>query len=109
MNVAKLASALALAGVLAGCGAHAASADSGAAGYASGYHRGGIMRAVQTLNLTSAQKAKVDKIVADYRAAHAKGSPRDPQAMRTERQAIMDVLTPSQRSELRQRTAQQSP
>ena len=106
MNLTKFASALALAGLLAGCGAHAASADSTASGYGSGHHRGGIMRAVQRLNLTAAQKTKIDKINADYRAAHPKGSPRDPQAMRAERQAIMDVLTPSQRSQLRERTAQ---
>jgi Spy/CpxP family protein refolding chaperone len=66
------------------------------------HHHGGMMRRLFAgVNLTDQQRSQIHKIVQQYRSAHPKGSPRDPQAERTMHQQIMNVLTPQQQAQVR--------
>ena len=65
-----------------------------------GYGRGGgMMAALRDLNLSDAHMQQIKQIRDQYRQAHPQGSPRDPQAMQTMRQAVLKVLTPAQRTQ----------
>jgi Spy/CpxP family protein refolding chaperone len=69
-------------------------------------HHGGMMRAMRNLNLSDQQRTQIRQIVSQYRAAHPKGSPRDPQAAKAMRQQVMNVLTPAQRTQFQQNVQQ---
>lgn len=64
-------------------------------------HRGGSFRFLKDLNLTQQQQTQIDQIRQQFRQAHPKGSPRDPQAMKDMRDKIMAVLTPAQQAQLK--------
>jgi Spy/CpxP family protein refolding chaperone len=63
-------------------------------------HRGGF-RFLKDLNLTAQQQTQIEQIRQQFRQAHPKGSPRDPQAMKDMRDKIMAVLTPAQQAQLK--------
>jgi Spy/CpxP family protein refolding chaperone len=62
-------------------------------------HGGGMMAALHDLNLSDAQVQQIKQIHDQYRQAHPPGSPHDPQAMQAMRQAVLNVLTPAQRTQ----------
>jgi Spy/CpxP family protein refolding chaperone len=70
-------------------------------GYGGGHH-GGMGRALEGINLSDQQKAKVGQVMQQYRQSHPPGSSPDPQARRQLRQQILDVLTPSQQAQYQQ-------
>lgn len=61
-----------------------------------------MMAAMRNLNLTDAQMQQIRQIRDQYRQSHPQGSPRDPQAEAAMRQAVMNVLTPTQRAQFEQ-------
>ena len=65
------------------------------------HRHGGFMRAMQGLNLTADQQAKIKTLMDQFHAAHPKGSPRDPQAAKALHEQLMAVLTPTQQAQLK--------
>ena len=63
-------------------------------------------RAVSSVTLTAAQKAKIATITADYRKAHPDSAPHDAQAEAQFHQQIEDVLTAAQRTQVEARVKQ---
>lgn len=58
------------------------------------------MRILQSLNLTPDQNQQIQALVNQYHQSHPPGSAPDPDAMRTIRQQVMQILTPAQRQQL---------
>ncbi len=67
---------------------------------ATGHHHAGGMHghAMDGITLTDDQKTQIQKLRSDYKASHGKGTTPDPDARRAFRQAMLNVLTPDQRS-----------
>lgn len=63
---------------------------------------GGMMHRFDQLNLSADQKSRIDALLTQFKAAHPKGSPRDPAAMASLRQQINAILTPQQQQQLQQ-------
>lgn len=63
-------------------------------------------RAVSSVTLSAAQKAKIASITAQYRKAHPDSAPHDSQAEAKFHQQISDVLTPPQRAQVQARLKQ---
>lgn len=63
-------------------------------------------RAVSSVTLTAAQKAKIAAITAQYRKAHPDSAPHDAQAEQQFHQQISAVLTPAQRTQVETRVKQ---
>jgi Spy/CpxP family protein refolding chaperone len=59
----------------------------------------------RSLNLSEHQRAQIRQLVAQYRAAHPRGSAFDPQARAQLRKEILAILTPQQRAVLNQHFA----
>jgi Spy/CpxP family protein refolding chaperone len=53
------------------------------------------------LNLSERQRAQIRQLVAQYRAAHPRGSAVDPQARMQLHREILSILTPQQRDQLK--------
>ncbi len=64
-------------------------------------HGGMMMRELAKLNLSADQQSKITALRSQFRAAHAKGSPRDPQAMKAYHAQMMAILTPQQQSQFK--------
>jgi len=62
---------------------------------------GGVMRALDNLNLSADQRQKIDALIAQYRQAHPRGSTPDPAARKALRDQIFAILTPAQQAQLR--------
>lgn len=56
----------------------------------------------RSLDLTDDQRTQIHALVMQYRQAHPWGSQPDPQARQALHQAILDVLTPQQRTQLQE-------
>ncbi|HEY9084756.1 MAG TPA: hypothetical protein VIN40_02245 [Candidatus Tyrphobacter sp.] len=62
----------------------------------------GMMRLLYGLDgITEQQRQQLQTLIGQFRQSHPAGSPRDPAAMRTLRQQVMQILTPAQQSQLR--------
>ncbi len=68
-----------------------------------GRDRAPMRRALRGLHLSRQQRTQMRQIVTSFRAAHPKGSPRDPQARKAMRAQLLQILTPQQRAEFRSR------
>ena len=69
-------------------------------------HSHGMMRMMQNLNLSDAQKAQIQQIMQKFRQSHAEGV-RPTQAERDQiHQQVMNVLTPAQRTQFQQNLQQ---
>jgi DNA-binding MarR family transcriptional regulator len=73
---------------------------------ASAQHPHYFTRAVSSVSLTSAQKAKIATITAGYRKAHPDSAPHDAAAEQQFHQQIENVLTPAERSQVEARVKQ---
>jgi Spy/CpxP family protein refolding chaperone len=69
-------------------------------------HRGGMMRMFRSLNLSQQQQTQIQQIMQQFRQSHPEGSPPDRQAREQMRSQIMNVLTPEQQAQLKQRMEQ---
>ena len=54
------------------------------------------------LNLTDQQRTQIRQLISQYRQAHPRGSPLDPQAKAALHQQLLNVLTPEQRTQLQE-------
>jgi Spy/CpxP family protein refolding chaperone len=69
-------------------------------------HSHGMMRMMQNLNLSDAQKSQIQQIMQKFRQSHAQGV-RPTQAERDQvHQQVMNVLTPAQRTQFQQNLQQ---
>lgn len=76
--------------------------QSGASQYWRGGHRHhrGFLSMVRALDLSPAQRQQIKTLIANYRAAHPKGTGPDPAARKALREKIYALLTPAQRQKL---------
>lgn len=65
------------------------------------HHHGGFMHAMKNLNLSAAQKTRIDALMSAYHQSHPKGSAHDPQAMKALHDQVLGILTPSQQTQLK--------
>lgn len=72
-------------------------------------HHGGFMHAMQGLNLTADQQARIKALAKQFHQNHPKGSPPDAAARDAFHQQIMSILTPAQQAQFKANLAQMHP
>lgn len=63
-------------------------------------HHRGFLSMLRRLNLTPAQRQQIKTLIANYKAAHPRGTGPDPAARKALREKIFALLTPAQRQKL---------